>query len=50
MNNSNNRHRTPANDAQVSEGNQELFVLVRPVGGGEWRIGRYIFSTTQPRG
>jgi len=39
-----------ANDAQVSEGNQELFVLVRPQGGGEWKIGRYIFSTTQPRG
>lgn len=38
-----------ANGAQVSEGNQELFVLVRP-DGGEWRIGRYIFSTTQPRG
>lgn len=39
-----------ANDAQVSEGNQELFVLVRPEDGGEWKIGRYIFSTTQPRG
>ncbi len=39
-----------ANDAQVSEGNQELFVLVRPENGGEWKIGRYIFSTTQPRG
>ncbi len=39
-----------ANKAQVSEGNQELFVLVRPEEGGEWKIGRYIFSTTQPRG
>ena len=39
-----------ANQAQVSEGNQELFLLVRPEGRGEWRIGRYIFSTTQPRG
>lgn len=39
-----------ANDAQVSEGNQELFVLVRADASAEWRIGRYIFSTTQPRG
>jgi uncharacterized protein (TIGR02246 family) len=39
-----------ANNAQVSEGNQELFVLVRGESGGEWKIGRYIFSTTQPRG
>lgn len=39
-----------ANDAQVSEGNQELFVLVRADESAEWRIGRYIFSTTQPRG
>lgn len=39
-----------ANDAQVSEGNQELFVLVRTENGGAWKIGRYIFSTTQPRG
>jgi uncharacterized protein (TIGR02246 family) len=39
-----------ANGAQVSEGNQELFVFVRPEDGGDWRIGRYIFSTTQPRG
>ncbi|MFN0064287.1 MAG: YybH family protein [Myxococcaceae bacterium] len=37
-----------ANGAKVSEGNQELFVLVRPENGGEWKIGRYIFSTTQP--
>lgn len=34
--------------ARVSEGNQELFVLVRDTDAGQWRIGRYIFSTTQP--
>lgn len=39
-----------ADDARVSEGNQELFVLLRSDGGGAWRIGRYIFSTTRPRG
>lgn len=33
---------------QVSEGNQELFVLFREEGSGDWKIGRYIFSTTQP--
>lgn len=38
-----------ANNAQVSEGNQELFVLVRADESADWRIGRYIFSTTQPR-
>jgi uncharacterized protein (TIGR02246 family) len=38
-----------ANDTQVSEGNSELFVLVRDDERGDWRIGRYIFSTTQPR-
>ena len=38
-----------ANDAQVSEGNQELFVLARDDSESEWKIGRYIFSTTQPR-
>lgn len=38
-----------ASDARVSEGNQELFVLVRDGLGGDWRIGRYIFSTTLPR-
>jgi len=37
------------NNAQVSEGNQELFVLVRDEESSDWRIGRYIFSTTQPR-
>ena len=39
-----------ANGAQVSEGNQELFVLVRTDAASDWKIGRYIFSTTQPRG
>lgn len=39
-----------ASDATVDEGNQELFVLVRPEDHGDWSIGRYIFSTTQPRG
>ena len=34
---------------QVSEMNQELFGLFREEGSGEWKIGRYIFSTTQPR-
>ncbi|MEZ4315424.1 MAG: nuclear transport factor 2 family protein [Polyangiaceae bacterium] len=38
-----------ANGAQVSEGNQELFILVRAEESGPFRIGRYIFSTTQPR-
>lgn len=39
-----------ANQAQVTEGNQELFILVRSSESDVWRIGRYIFSTTQPRG
>jgi uncharacterized protein (TIGR02246 family) len=39
-----------ANQAQVTEGNQELFILVRSRESDAWRIGRYIFSTTQPRG
>jgi uncharacterized protein (TIGR02246 family) len=38
-----------ANGAQVSEGNQELFVLLRADASADWRIGRYIFATTQPR-
>jgi uncharacterized protein (TIGR02246 family) len=37
-----------ANDAQVTEANQELFVLVRDDQSSGWRIDRYIFSTTQP--
>lgn len=39
-----------ANQAKISEGNQELFILVRSGEQGSWRIGRYIFSSTQPRG
>jgi uncharacterized protein (TIGR02246 family) len=38
-----------ANDVEISEGNQELFLLVRDDTNSDWRIGRYIFSTTQPR-
>lgn len=38
-----------ANDARVAEANQELFVLVRANETADWRIGRYIFSTTGPR-
>ena len=38
-----------ANDAKVKEGNQELFVLVRENDTSDWRISRYIFSTTEPR-
>ena len=36
------------NGAQISESNQELFILVRHAPGSGWRIGRYIFSTTKP--
>ncbi len=32
---------------EVSEGNNELFVLRRE--GGSWRIHRYLFATSQPR-
>lgn len=32
---------------EVSEGNNELFIFRRE--GGDWRIHRYLFSTTQPR-
>ena len=32
---------------EVTEGNNELFVFKRET--GEWRIHRYLFSTTQPR-
>ena len=39
-----------ASGAQIAEGNQELFVLARPAAGGDWRISRYIFSTTRPQG
>lgn len=33
---------------QLAEGNQELFLLRRQ-SDGEWKIARYIFSTTNPR-
>ncbi len=33
---------------RISEGNQELFVLQRT--DGDWKIARYFFSTTNPRG
>lgn len=35
-------------DMQVAESNQELFVLVRDDAASDWKLGRYIFSTTQP--
>jgi len=37
-----------ATGAKVSEGNQELFLLGKQPS-GEWKIARYIFSTTNPR-
>ncbi len=37
-----------ADGATVSEANQELFILVRESESDPWRIGRYIFSTTNP--
>ena len=37
-----------ANGAKVSEGNQEVFLLRKQID-GEWKIARYIFSTTNPR-
>lgn len=37
-----------ANNVEVSEGNQELFILTRS-SDGAWKIARYIFSTTMPR-
>ena len=42
------RTRILAMGAEVTEGNNELFVFRRE--GGEWRIHRYLFSTNQPRG
>jgi uncharacterized protein (TIGR02246 family) len=36
-----------AADAVIDEGNNELFVFKRE--GGEWKIHRYLFATTQPR-
>ena len=45
---SNGRTRILAAGVEVDEGNNELFVLRRET--GAWKIHRYIFSTTQPRG
>ena len=41
------RTRVLAAGVDVEEGNNELFVFRRE--GGEWRIHRYLFSTTRPR-
>lgn len=41
------RTRILANDAEVEEGNNELFILRRE--NGVWKIHRYLFATTQPR-
>ena len=37
-----------ANGVKVPEGNQELFIMKKDEG-GNWKIARYIFSTTNPR-
>lgn len=34
-------------DVEVKEGNNELFVFRKE--GGEWKIHRYLFATTEPR-
>lgn len=41
------RTRLLANDAQITEGNNELFVFKRE--NGVWKIHRYLFATHQPR-
>lgn len=41
------RTRVLAAGIEVSEGNNELFVFRKE--GGEWKIHRYLFATTQPR-
>jgi len=41
------RTRILAADVEVSEGNNEIFVFRKE--GGEWKIHRYLFATTQPR-
>ena len=41
------RTRILAAGAEVTEGNNELFIFRRE--GGEWHIHRYLFSTNQPR-
>lgn len=42
------RTRILAAGAEVDEGNNELFVFRRE--GGEWKIHRYLFATSRPRG
>lgn len=42
------RTRILAAGIEVSEGNNELFVFRRE--NGDWKIHRYLFATTQPRG
>jgi uncharacterized protein (TIGR02246 family) len=41
------RTRILAAGVEVTEGNNELFIFRRE--GGEWRIHRYLFATSQPR-
>lgn len=41
------RTRILAAGAEVTEGNNELFIFRRE--GGEWRIHRYLFATNRPR-
>lgn len=41
------RTRILADNAEVAEGNNELFVFRREQ--GAWRIHRYLFATSQPR-
>ena len=41
------RTRILANDAEIEEGNNELFILRRE--SGVWKIHRYLFATTRPR-
>jgi len=36
-----------ADDAQITEGNNELFVFQRE--NGDWKIHRYLFATNQPK-
>lgn len=36
-----------ANEASVTEGNNELFIFKKEA--GEWRIHQYLFATNQPR-
>lgn len=41
------RTRILANEAEIEEGNNELFILRRE--SGVWKIHRYLFATTRPR-